>query len=56
MGILYLLEQMRFPAMDKLMLLVTQLGEETAFLVAAMIVFWCVDKKKGYGLEESNIK
>ena len=48
MGILYLLEKMRFPAMDKLMLLVTQLGEETAFLVAAMIVFWCVDKKKGY--------
>lgn len=30
------------------MLLVTQLGEETAFLVAAMIVFWCVDKRKGY--------
>lgn len=48
MGLLYLLESLRFPAMDQFMLLVTSLGEETAFLVAAMIVFWCVDKKKGY--------
>ena len=48
MKFLYLLESLRFPAMDKLMLVITQLGEETAFLVAAMIVFWCVDKKKGY--------
>lgn len=48
MKILYLLESLRFPALNKLMLLITQLGEETAFLVAAMIVFWCVDKKKGY--------
>lgn len=48
MGLLYFLENLRFPALDKLMLIVTQLGEETAFLVAAMIVFWCVDKKKGY--------
>ena len=48
MRLLYFLEKLRFPAMDKLMLAVTQLGEETAFLVAAMIVFWCVDKKKGY--------
>lgn len=48
MGVLYFLENLRFPAMDKLMLIITRLGEETAFLVAAMIVFWCVDKKKGY--------
>ena len=48
MKLLYFLESLRFPALDKLMLVVTQLGEETAFLVAAMIVFWCVDKKKGY--------
>lgn len=50
MGFLYLLESIRFPLLDKLMLLVTQFGEETAFLVAALIVFWCVDKKKGYFL------
>lgn len=48
MEILYLLEKLRSPLMDKAMLLVTQLGEETAFLVAALVVFWCVDKRKGY--------
>lgn len=48
MKVLYFLEALRCPAMDKLMLLITQFGEETAFLVASMIVFWCVDKKKGY--------
>ena len=50
MGCLYLLENIRFPLLNELMLLITQLGEETAFLVAAMIVFWCVDKNRGYYL------
>ena len=44
MQILYMLEKIRMPALDELMLAVTRLGEETAFLVAALIVFWCVDK------------
>lgn len=48
MGFLYLLESIRNPVLDTLMSLVTRLGEETAFLVLALIVFWCVDKKKGY--------
>lgn len=48
MELLYVLEKLRFPAMDSIMLLITQLGEETAFLVTALIVFWCVDKRKGY--------
>lgn len=48
MEVLYFLEGLRTPLMDKLMLAVTTLGEETAFLVAALIVFWCVDKRKGY--------
>lgn len=48
MNLLYYLEKLRFPAMDEIMLLITKLGEETAFLVAAMIVFWCIDKRKGY--------
>ena len=48
MQILYMLEKIRMPALDELMLAVTRLGEETAFLVAALIVFWCVDKRKGY--------
>ena len=48
MEFLYLLEKLRVPVLNEFMLLITQLGEETAFLVAAMIVFWCVDKHKGY--------
>ena len=48
MNLLYLLEGIRIPALDQLMLAVTRLGEETAFLVIALIVFWCVDKRKGY--------
>lgn len=48
MEFLYLLEKIRVPILNEFMLLVTQLGEETAFLVAAMILFWCVDKYKGY--------
>jgi len=48
MEFLYLLERMRLPVLNEFMLLITQFGEETAFLVAAMIIFWCVDKYKGY--------
>ena len=48
MEFLYLLEKIRVPILNEFMLLITQLGEETAFLVVAMIVFWCVDKYKGY--------
>ena len=48
MEFLYLLEKIRIPGLNELMLAVTTLGEETAFLVAALIVFWCVDKKTGY--------
>ena len=48
MSFLYLLEKIRFPGLNELMLAVTRLGEETAFLVIALIFFWCVDKKKGY--------
>jgi len=50
MQLLYLLESIRFPALNECMLLITHLGEETAFLLAALIVFWCVDKRKGYYL------
>jgi len=50
MEALYFLESIRIPVLNEFMLLVTQLGEETAFLVAALIVFWCVDKQKGYYL------
>lgn len=48
MPLLYLLEKIRMPGLNEFMLAVTTLGEETAFLVAALIIFWCVDKDKGY--------
>lgn len=50
MEFLYLLEKVRYPGLNEAMLLITRLGEETAFLVMALIVFWCVDKRKGYYL------
>ncbi len=48
MEILYFFESIRNPVLDTLMLLFTKLGEETLFLILAMIMFWCVDKYKGY--------
>ena len=48
MEFLRLLESIRIPVLNELMLLITHLGEETAFLVAALIIFWCVDKYEGY--------
>ena len=50
MGFLYFLESIRIPFITELMLLITHLGEETALLVMALIVFWCVDKYRGYYL------
>ena len=48
MELLYALEGIRTPLLDKLMGLVTNLGGETVFIAAAIIVFWCVSKKCGY--------
>lgn len=48
MDFLYLLEKIRVPVLNEFMLFITRLGEETAFLVIALTVFWCVDKYKGY--------
>ena len=48
MAFLYLLEKVRLPGLNEIMLLITRLGEETAFLVLALVMFWCVDKRRGY--------
>lgn len=48
MEFLHLLEKIRNPFLDAIMLAVTELGGETPFLVVAMIVFWCVNKRSGY--------
>lgn len=48
MNFLYILEDLRVPVLNEFMLLITRLGEETAFLAVALILFWCVDKREGY--------
>lgn len=48
MEFLYFLEKIRVPVLNEFMLAITTLGEETAFLVIAMVMFWCVDKRRGY--------
>jgi len=50
MGILYFFESIRTPVLDVIMSLITHLGEEAVFLVAALLIFWCVDKYRGYYL------
>ncbi len=48
MALLQLIAKIRCPFLDALMLAITTLGDETAFLVIALFIFWCVDKRKGY--------
>lgn len=48
MQVLYFFESLRNPILDFLMELLTNLGDEAAFLAMALLVFWCVDKNKGY--------
>ncbi len=48
MALLELIANIRCPFLDTLMLGITTLGDETAFLVVALIIFWCVDKRQGY--------
>ena len=50
MELLYWFESIRMPWLDTLTSLITHLGEETLFMVAALFVFWCVDKRRGYYL------
>ena len=50
MSFLYFLEDLRNPILDFFFSLITLFGEETIFMAVGMIVFWCVDKYKGYFL------
>ena len=50
MGVLYALESIRTPALDKIMSVITLLGGELFFMVIAVAVFWCVSKREGYYL------
>ena len=48
MQFLYFLESIRIPGLNEFMLGITYFGDEIAFLVTALILFWCVDKRQGY--------
>ena len=50
MEFLYLLEKIRVPVLNEFLLAITALGEETAFLMIGLIVFWCIGKRQGYYL------
>ena len=48
MQILYFLEKIRNPFLDAVFSAVTYLGDEIAFMVVAMLLFWCINKRSGY--------
>lgn len=48
MEVLQWLSQLRTPWLTEFMLGITNFGGEIAFLVIALVIFWCVDKRKGY--------
>lgn len=48
--ILYWLESVRNPVLDVVMQFFTFFGTELVFMVLALAVFWCVDKREGYYL------
>ena len=48
MEILQFLQKLRLPVLNEFMLLITEFGGELAFLVTAIVIFWCFDKRQGY--------
>ena len=50
MEVLYVLENLRFGLLDKVMQFITEFGSETVFLALALVTYWCVDKRQGYYL------
>ena len=50
MELLYFLENLRTPAGDAFFSLITHFGEETLFIIAGLLVFWCINKMEGYYL------
>ena len=50
MDILYFFAELRSEILTKAMLILTEFGEETVFMVIAMVFLWCVNKYAGYYL------
>ena len=48
MEILRSLASIRCGFLDALMSGITYLGSEVAFMAAALLIFWCVNKRQGY--------
>ena len=48
MSILYFFEGLRQPWLNKIMLLITELGNEIPFMVISIVLFWCISKQVGY--------
>ena len=48
MDFLRLLASVRNPVLDTVMSGVTYFGSEIAFMAAALLLFWCIDKRQGY--------
>lgn len=48
MNFLRLLEGIRTPVISAFMSLITYCGDEIFFMVLAIIVFWCINKRDGY--------
>lgn len=50
MDFLRLLEGIRTSWLNEIMYGITQIGDEIFFLVFSVLIFWCIDKRKGYYL------
>ena len=48
MELLYFLESIRNPFLDAFFSVITFLGGEAAFLIFGMLLYWCVDKNRGF--------
>ena len=48
MAFLRTLEGIRVPILNEFMLAITYLGDEIAFLIVALVLFWCIDKRRGF--------
>lgn len=48
MSFLHFLENLRTSFLDAIFLVITMLGEETFFLVIALVFVWCVNKREGF--------
>ncbi|MBE6757181.1 MAG: phosphatase PAP2 family protein [Ruminococcaceae bacterium] len=50
MNFLHWLAERRTPFGDAFFAAITQLGDETLFIVAGLLFFWCINKRQGYFL------